>query len=129
MRKATICLLLLVCSLAAFGQNEPQWRVVKTGVLVKSNQTGFATLFTPQVSGLYRITGYISTNEGGQEFGVTFAWTDVSGFSAGSTLTATFGNPAQIVLPFFPSAGTPATYFITGTVGTYNLAYTIEQLQ
>ena len=37
MQRATICLLVLFCSLTAFAQTKPQWTIVKT--VAKTNQT------------------------------------------------------------------------------------------
>jgi len=61
MHKATICLLLLLGSLAAFGQSQPQRTVVQSIILPdQTAPIAQTTLFTPTSAGLYRLNAYIS---------------------------------------------------------------------
>jgi hypothetical protein len=128
MRKASICLLVLLCLIiGGSAQNRvPQWKVVKTGILLNGNTALSGTLFTPSQSGLYRITGYISSNTTGNST-INFFWTDINGRPTSYDLTGSGGGtPAAVVLPFFPKAGTPIEYDV---FGSYNVAFTLEQLQ
>jgi hypothetical protein len=80
MRKATISMLLLMCSVVAFGQSEPQWRVVKHGFL--TNQTvgiQTTTLFTPTKTDLYRMSIYISASGADTNWQMALDWTDLAG--------------------------------------------------
>ncbi|HTA24735.1 MAG TPA: hypothetical protein VK763_14480 [Terriglobales bacterium] len=61
MRKATICSLVVLCSLAALGQNQPQWKVVQYVSMVnQSNNIPTTTIFVPTAPGLYRMSAYLS---------------------------------------------------------------------
>ena len=57
MRNATICFLLVMCSVIAFGQDEPQWKVVKHITLMQQRQPmSQAGLLTPAEIALHRVT-------------------------------------------------------------------------
>jgi hypothetical protein len=133
MRKASICLLvLLFSSLASFGQNEPQWKVVQRVVLIdQTNTISQTTLFTPTKPGVYRLTGYISATGNGAEWHLYLDWTDFAGSTQDIQMTATYGENIDEIgaYPFVPKVGVPFTYAVEGITGAYNIAFTIEQLQ
>lgn len=130
MRKATMYLFVVLCSLAAFGQDQRQWKVVQHGFLFNQTaQISPTILFTPTKVGVYRWSAYIS--ESGQNAGweVDVTWTDVSVNFEKFTLSP-FNSVSQVSgFMFVPKAGTPVYYSVAGSGGTYNIAFTIEQLQ
>ena len=81
MRKATICFLLVLCSVIAFGQEEPQWKVIKHLVLLNQNQfVRSENLLTPTEPALYRLSFYFSGNGKGTGLYVgSLNGTDISG--------------------------------------------------
>lgn len=138
MRKPTICLLLLLCSLAAFGQSQPQWRVVQSIIL--PNQTApitQTTLFTPTEAGLYRLTVYISATalSSGEEWSFGLIWTDLveqNPFTL--TVSAVRNGPGTITSIFSPRRNTPVSFQVEAENSPppnshYNLAFTVEQLK
>jgi hypothetical protein len=130
MRKATICLFVLLCSMAAFGQAQPQWKVVGHGVLLqRTDSIPETVLFTPAKAGMYRMLAYLSTNVPGTGWQADFYWTD---FAAGPQVTVmSSGNEAigETSFLFVPRAGTPVKYRVIGGNGIYNVVFTIEQLE
>jgi len=128
MRKATMCLLMLLCSLPAFGQNQRQWKVVRhravAGLTVKIPLT---TLFTPTKPGFYRLCAYISSTGGIKTWQLDWQWTDIAGTLLEGSIVG--GNPSQVVFLLVPKGGTPVVYSTEGQGGSYNIVYTIEQLQ
>lgn len=61
LRNATTCFLLLLCSAMAFGQDQPQWKVVASVVLFNQRQAlPPTTILTPIGEGIYRLTLYFS---------------------------------------------------------------------
>jgi hypothetical protein len=142
MGKATMCLLVALCSLAAFGQNQPQWKVVQSVIL--THQTAVipqTTIFTPNRPGLYRLSGYMTASAKqapkGDGFYFTFACSDLSDGFCGASMHSEYlvDQPAlvnpQISYLFSPHPGTPVSYLVTAPPPTveYTLAFTIEQLQ
>jgi hypothetical protein len=148
MRKPTICLFLILCSLAAFGQKQPQWKVVKH--LIRTNQLSQipeTAIFTPTKPGLYRLSAYLSVADALYVVrNLQFNWTDAAGEPANVSINATnskcsatycsFSNINSYV--FIPQAGIPVSYLVysEGNLaipflppGSYNIAFTIEQLQ
>jgi hypothetical protein len=132
MSKATIGLLvLLFSSLAAFGQNEPQWKVVQHGMLF--HQTAaipFTPLFTPTKTGFYRMSVYISSNDINTNWQIDLLWTDFAGTTQKYASSPT-GAPPLGSFMFVPRAGTQVSYQVIGNDPNvpYNIAFTIEQLQ
>src|SRR5437879_3945673 len=103
------------------------------------------TLFTPTVTGLYRISTYLTMTQHGDStsiWGVRLGWTDDSGFenngaiqlyAASNPPTAynALGGTGGSVSTFEAVGGTPVTYAIgkSGTFGgTYSLYITAERL-
>lgn len=132
MRKTTICLLLLLlCSLAAFGQAEPQWKVVKHGILIHQAAGSSSALFTPTTTGLYRMSAYLSASDTVSNWQVRLLWTDFGGLPQDYVQSFAAGAPPIGSFLFVPKAGTPVIYIVEGNDPTkpYNIAYTIEGLQ
>jgi len=82
MHKLTIWLFLFACSLSAFGQHQPQWKVVRSVIL--TNQTTpiqQTTLFMPNRAGIYKLSAYMSGGGGtaGADWDLSIAWTDLTG--------------------------------------------------
>lgn len=142
MRKTTMCLLLMLCACAAFGQNMPQWKVIQYVALTHQTQPiPQTTLFTPTTNGFYRVTAYLSAS-GPKQTGNT-AWffnlqcTDIvpfNGCGTGMIVEVNGALNANVFYAFSPHPGAPVSYS-TGEsnpppVDTeYNLVFTIEQLQ
>src|ERR1035438_8751461 len=89
MSNATICFLLMLCSVVAFGQ-QPQWTVVQQVVLFHQNQAiPKTTLLTPNGQGIYRLNLYLSGGsfgEGNGQIAYSLNGFDITGaqiFSAG----------------------------------------------
>lgn len=134
MQRATICLLVLFCSLTAFAQTKPQWTIVKT--VAKTNQTASVpetTLLTPKSDGLYRVQAYLSGHAGGGTWTLTLNLTDLSGQTFTLPIVADSDNLWTSVFPIMasPMPGTPVTYEIAanGNGSSYSFAITIERLQ
>jgi hypothetical protein len=139
MRKAAICLLLLMCSLAAHGQKQPQWRVIQSVVLKDQTEPiPPTTLFTPQAEGVYRMSGLMSATpmQSGKVLDFYFSWTDVSGQDG--EINMRVGN--QFLLQstnttvFSVRPNTPVIYRVQASSPPpvdykYTLIFTIEQLQ
>jgi len=131
MRRTTmIGLLMLVCSLAAFGQDQPpQWKVVHSLVLIRQTVPVPETrVFTPTEAGVYRVSAYWSETGKGSDQQFTLSWTDVTGSAQELSMSGVGPKPPALFM-FIPKIGTPVTYVGSGSVGVYNLAFTIEQLQ
>lgn len=61
MREATICFVMMLCSVVAFGQQQPQWKVVQSVALFnQTNPIPPTTLLTPTEPGAYRVSLYFS---------------------------------------------------------------------
>jgi hypothetical protein len=132
MRKTTICLLLLLlCSLAAFGQAEPQWKVVQHGALIHQTTGNGMTLFNPSTTGIYRMSAYISASEANTNWRVRLGWVDFGGLPQAYVQPFAPGAPQIGSFMFVPKAGTPVTYIVEGNdlSATYNIAFTVEKLQ
>jgi hypothetical protein len=137
MRKATMCLLIALCSLAAFGQSQPQWKVVQYVSLAKqANNIPETTMFVPTAPGLYRMSGYLSVVGPAAGWELVVTWTDVTGLNSSSHLKVVANGPAvgQLgALIFVPKAGVPVAYSVTeqgnNPPSIYNVGIVIEQLQ
>jgi hypothetical protein len=132
------------------GQNAP----VVVAKVVLENQTNAiptTTVFTPTVSGLYRIHAYMtvpgsanSSNPGYWQ--MNLGWTDQAGVEAVGDVIQTFANATPpgafgfgttgvpgVVLLVQSEAGQPITYSVTGAGtpydnGTYSLFFAVERL-
>jgi hypothetical protein len=132
MRKTlAVCLLLVFCCLTftppnAAAQSQPQWVVVTSVVLF--DQTGPiapTTAFTPAQNGMYRLSCVMTGSpEADQVFRLNFQLVSGRHFN----LSCQPGGIPLVYL-FLPAAGTPVVYQVTGSKGTYNIGFTIEQLQ
>ena len=104
------------------------------------------TLFTPTVTGLYRISTYMTMaqhGDGSSIWGVKLGWTDDAGvesnnaiqlFGASNPPTAydALGGTGGSVSTIECVGGTPVTYSVakSGTFGgMYSLYFTVERLQ
>jgi hypothetical protein len=132
------------------GQSGP---VVVAKVVVENQTAAIAptTVYTPTVSGLYRIHAYMtvpvaanSQNPG--NWYMNLGWTDEAGVEAMNGFIQTFAasTPPQaygeglsgvpgVVLMVQSAAGQPITYSVTGNSppydnGTYSLFFTVERL-
>jgi hypothetical protein len=136
MRKTAI-VALVMCSLFAFGQKQPQWRVVQSVIL--THQTAAipqTTVFTPRDEGLYRLNAYISARElgNGTEWVFGFLWTDLVGQNPmTASISAVRGGAGTITLIFSARRNTPVSFQVqdegTPPNSHYTLAFTIEQLK
>ena len=142
MRNATLCFLLTLCSAVAFGQQEPQWTVIKHVTLMQQNLDIFlTTLLTPTEPGFYRISSYLSggvASDPGNEavWTATLAGTDIAGAQFKPVPLQIACNQASwlsappITISLKPQV--PLTYQVIAGGGSrpcqYNLAITVEQL-
>jgi hypothetical protein len=139
-RKTTICLLVLLCSVAALGQKQPQWKVVQS--LALTNETApipQTTLFRPNRSGVFRLSVYMSGEGGtpGGDWDLSLGWTDLTGASSDFgelqvfTGGANWTQHSPSMLSMQPN--TPLLYEVDAVGNTsgsdYNLVITIEQLE
>jgi hypothetical protein len=134
MRKAIVLLGLLLFASAAVAQTQPQWKVIQSVTLTKQTaEIPVTTLFTPTAEGFYRVSAYISAGgPTGGNWTLYFQWTDIMGgvplygaqvyFDDGS-------NFDSAMFTFVEKPGTPFTYYTNGTAGSYNIAFTVEQLK
>jgi hypothetical protein len=133
MRKAMLIgLLMMVCSLAAFGQSQPQWVVVYSAVLFGQTEAiPQTTAFTPtETNGVYRLSACLSNPDDAHNTPIfILTWGKISP----NTPSATLDGGQQITVVFTPKAGVPLSYSVKGSrqgaTGDYDLAFTIEQLQ
>jgi hypothetical protein len=136
MRKTTICLLLLLSSLAAFGQSELHWTVVKHVILTsQSAAIPRTTIFTPTKPGFYRLSAYISTAGQYASWNLEFYWTDAAGEATNVYINAETGpcsggqncTAAQMSYVLVPQAATPVSYAVVPydtPAGAYNIVFT-----
>jgi hypothetical protein len=141
MRKATMCLLLLLFCAAAFGQNQPQWKVVQSVILThQSAAIPQTTIFTPEKAGVYRMTAFMSVTakqrQSNTSWSFGFACGQGVGQSCSSYMSVQDGQQAAAIpsYAFSPEVGISVTYNVQASdpppVDTeYNLVVTIEQLQ
>jgi hypothetical protein len=132
MRKATICLVVFLCSWAAFGQDKvPQWKVVRDVVLTKqTSPISQTTVFTPTSPGLYRLSSYLSVSGAGASWGLSVYWTDLTGALTSSTFGTGPGWAWSGPIIFSIEPGQSFSYSVSGTGGgTYNVGFTVERLQ
>jgi hypothetical protein len=138
MRTAMICFVVMLCTVVAFGQGQPQWTVIQHVNLSQQSQPiPLTTLLTPTEPGIYRLTVYFS---GGTGTGVGY-WTefltgtDITGAPLGANLNVLcreinwqWTPPMTISL----KPQVPLTYSVVSPNGAptcrYNLAITVEQL-
>ena len=92
MREATIYFLMLLCSVLAFGQEEPQWKVVKHVIFTQQMQRIGGTLLVPTEPGIYRLNLYFSESGGGKGLNsyhqAQLQGTDVTGTTVNFSQTA-----------------------------------------
>ena len=125
-RIAAICLFLVFCCVSGVGQSQPQWVIVYSVVLFGQASLIPRTIaFTPsEENSVYRLSAVMSGSPGADE-GFLMDWGKIDGSSGGISL----GVGTQGTWLFTPKAGTPVAYLVVGHQGSYNLAFTIEQLQ
>jgi hypothetical protein len=144
MRKATIYFLLVLCSATAFGQQQPQWKVVASVVLFNSDQTipYGTTLYTPTEPGIYRVSVYLSTTgssnrQSRDSYVLEVLGYDISGFQTIDVETGvvcstpTFYSMPPLVLslkPDVPLAYNLYAYLQSASYCYYNLIISVEQL-
>jgi hypothetical protein len=132
------CFAMLLCSVIALGQQQPQWTVVQHVELTQQSQPiAPTTLLTPTESGVYRLTAYFSS-VGGTAVG---SWTeflsatDITGGLVNGNLALNchssrywFSTPPITALL---KANAPITYQVSSNGGScqYNLLIVVEQLQ
>jgi len=143
MRKTTICLLMVFCSMGiVLGQSQPQWKVVKTVVLkYQSTPIPPTTIFTAKTPGLYRLGAYMGgggKGMGGGLWSLTLAWNDLHkvpanlGPQCSYNKSGCWGELSPVL--FVPEPQVPVTYEVRCIQGTcsdfmYRIAITVEQLQ
>ena len=139
MRKATICFLMLLCSVLAFGQDEPQWKVVKHVIFTQQTQRIGGTLLIPTEPGLYRLNLYFSESGGGgpdSYYEAQLHATDVTGTSVDFAQLLYCSSAGAIWMPpimVYLKPQKPLTYNVSVSPSPtascqYNLAITVEQL-
>jgi hypothetical protein len=129
MRKTMICLVLLLCSLSAFGQKPVLWNIVAFKHLSGTKNTNAVILTTANTTQVYRLSAYISATQG--TWTLRFLWNDSNGSAASATVDAvagTYSSTQQTVVIFSPEVNVPVPLNVEGT-GNYNGAFTIERLQ
>jgi hypothetical protein len=128
MRKTTICLLMLLGSLASFGQNQPQWKIAKVIAVSQDTPIPLTKLFTPTKSTVYRVTASL-VELGSAEWLVAFDWVDPS---ADIPLSNSVGGPIEsATFMIVAKAGAPVSYSAprpNGGSGGFELVFTIEEL-
>jgi hypothetical protein len=141
MGKVMVGVLVVLCSLAALGQKQPQWTVVQSVILThQSAAIPQTTIFTPGKAGVYRITAFMSVTakqrQSNTSWNFGFACVQGVGQSCSSYMIVQDGQQAATIpsYAFSPEVGIPVTYNVEASdpppVGTeYNLVLTIEQLQ
>jgi hypothetical protein len=140
MHKTTICLFMLLCSVAALGQKPPLWKVVQA--LALTNQTApipQTTLFTPTRAGVFRLSVYMSGGgeTPGGDWDLSVGWTDLTGASSDFgelqvfTGGANYTQHSPSMLSIEPK--TPLLHEVDAAGNTsgsdYNLVITMEQLE
>jgi hypothetical protein len=145
MRKLAICLLLLLCSLAAMGDGKPvpQWSVIKAVHISGTTTIPGTVLFTPTATAIYRISIYMSISstipQTGVGWSVFYKWTDPTGLgeSAGTSPYLEGGAASwSVVNPqvFSIQSGTPLVVQVLPSDpapqnATYKLTLTVERLE
>jgi hypothetical protein len=141
MRRATLCLLLILCSVIVFAQ-QPQWRTVASVALFNQTQAiPSTTLLTPSEPGIYRLNIYFSGGGGTAKFGTfteRLAATDITGYKLGDsgnfTVFCGMNRAWQWLPPVTISLkpNTPLNYEVDSYAVSpdcvYNVAITVEQL-
>lgn len=147
MRKATLCFLLMLCSVIAFGQ-QPQWTTVASVALFSQNQNvPKTTIFTPTEPSVYRLNVYFSGGTHGAAtngaFEVSVSGFDITGLPLSDyngwgelgTLNVHcnalhWGFLPPITVSLEPNV--PLVYQVLSQISSlncdYNLAITVEQL-
>ena len=65
MRKAMICFVVMLCSVIALGQGQPQWTVIQhVNLSQQIHPISPVTLLTPAEPGIYWLTVYFSGGTG-----------------------------------------------------------------
>ncbi len=134
MRKATICLLVVLCLWGATSwRGQPQWRVVQyVALTAQTAPISQTTIFTPTERGVYRLTAYLSAGGNQANWEWLFNWNDLDGGSFQTGLDSSDGPSELGAMVFAPQPGIPVTYATTAKPqlhGGYDLLFTIEQLQ
>lgn len=121
---------MMMCSAVVIGQNQPQWTVVYSQVLTdQTTSIPDTVIFNVTQSGQYRLTPYFSGNDGSARLAL-FRWIDVNGQAQKLFLTEQGqGEPLNPVLMILPKVGTTVRYSVSSITGSFNIAYTVEQLQ
>lgn len=140
MRKATMCLLVVLSLWGATSwrppQPLPQWTVVAERRFAGKGVFSSLPIFTPGKDGTYRFSGACTVVGGQQNDSWTFTvrWEDLSGEIVSSSLkciVGEFDSAQQSVFMFLPKPDVPVelngTY--SGAASSYVAAFTIEQLQ
>lgn len=131
----------LLCSLAAFGQSQPQWKVVQSVIL--RNQTApvpVTTIFTPEKAGIYRMTAFMSVTAKEPQSNSSWSFAFECGVGAGQSCSSYMivqdGQQVATIpsYAFSPQIGIPVAYDVQASdpppiESMYNLVLTIEQLQ
>jgi len=139
MSKATLCFVMILCSVIAFAQQQPQWTVIQHVALSQQSQPiPQTTLFTPTSPGIYRLTVYFSggTGTGTGIWVESLNGTDITGLPlGGSGNLAIFCREANwqwtppVVISLKPQV--PLTYQVSDISASgcqYNLVITVEEL-
>jgi hypothetical protein len=141
MRKVTVCFLLLLCSVLAVGQQQPQWTTVASVVLFNQEQSiPYNTpIFTPTETGIYRLNLYFSgggTIPGPDRFYLYMQGYDITG---GQVYVQNYLSCQSLSLYSMPPTMVSLKPNIPLVVGLfdqrrrpspcqYNLVITVEQL-
>lgn len=138
MRKAVLCILLLVATVA-FGQ---QWQVVPGAVVSVFNQSAAVqptVLLTPDSPGIYRLLMYFSVstqpnNTPAGFYDATLQGTDITGlpYTADLMLSCKQSLYESLSPAISLKAGQPLTYAVAANGNlsgcNYNLTITVEKL-
>lgn len=142
MRKVTVCFLLMLSSVWAFGQQQPQWKVVASVVMFNQSHADgkHITLLIPTEPSVYRLNVYNSGGAGTNNndhwgFVTVLSGVDITGQRLSFAQDIICGQPnvswmPQAVVSLKPDE--PLTYYVEGGSPIpsciYNLAITVEQL-
>jgi hypothetical protein len=150
MYKALCVAILLLATLAFTSGSKPAdaspvspatpFIVARVGLFNQTTAIPTTTIFTPQVSGLYRVSPYLSVTSASSagNWNFTFGWTDDGGVPEYSIdmlnaagYAGTWGSgyaQAAGSFTFRAIKGQPVSYSTTGAGGDYELLLTIEKL-
>jgi len=116
---------LSVGALAAPHKATPPTIIATQNFLNQTADLPPTTVFTPTVTGMYRISLYFECQQNTScGFGSKFVQLNYTDASGSTSLGGEFGSDLVI----HPASGTPVQVLTSGSIPTYNLYVVVEQL-